>query len=301
MAGPAMLLTRMSLRFHQVFVLLLALAFVSAFFLPQRLTDRLRGVQALFAPVSRPTRAVASSLHERFAQQHRDTRDVTDVKLENERLRTMVMSLSGQLEELKRIANDLDRLGDIRPLCTRFKVIGDDIGARDSLLLAASSRENVTEEMPVLTGRGLVGMIERVGQAGAQVRLITDRDFKVSGEFIRITSTGEAKLASTVPLVRGVGNGMLQVDNLLLKETSLAEDPEKVKIAVGDYVKLNDPLWPVNLKGMTLGQVESIQQQTAASQHAQIRVRPIMDLTKLNEVMVMNKLEAPEARTAAGQ
>lgn len=294
----------MSLRFNQVFVGLLALALLSAFVLPASLTDRLRGLQALFAPVSRPTRSIASSLHERFASQHRDTRDVTDVKDENQRLRVLVMSLSGQLEELRRVANDLDRLGDVRQHCTRFKVIGDGTDTRDSLLLAASSRDNVKEEMPVLSGRGLVGMIERVGPAGAQVRLITDRNFKVSGRFVRLVSdknsaAGEQTLLTKVPLVRGAGNGMLEIHNIEIKETALADDPEKVKIAVGDYVKLEDPLWPPNLTGKLLGQIESITQQAAAPQHALIRVRPLLELTKLREVMVMNKLETVEAQAAS--
>lgn len=294
----------MRLRFNQVFAGLLALAILSAFVLPPELGDRLRGIQAVFAPVARPTRAVAQNVRHRLANRpHRDTRAVADVKDENERLRALVMSLSGQLGELKRVANDLDRLGDVREHCTRFKVIGDDTGTRDSLLLAASWRDNVKEAQPVLIGQGLVGMIERVGQAGAQVRLITDRDFKVSGRFVRFdgkSETGEQTLATKIPLVKGAGNGMLEVHNIELKETALTDDPLKEKVAVGDYVKLDDPLWPPNLTGKLLGQVESIAQQNGAPQHALIRIKPLRDLTTLREVMVMNKLDLPEAQTAAG-
>jgi len=212
------------------------------------------------------------------------------------------MSYSGQLEELKRIANDLDRLGDVRPNCTRFKVIGPDTGSRDSLLLSAAARDNVAENMPVLSGRGLVGLIERVGQAGAQVRLITDRDFKVSGRFVRFdtkSKNGEQTLATKIPLVRGAGNGLLEVQNIEMKETALSDDPLKEKVAVGDYVKLEDPLWPPNLSGKLLGQVETITQQSGAPQHALIRIRPLIDLLQLHEVMVMNKLETNTAQVAS--
>src|SRR5215207_10673699 len=110
-ASAAMRLTRMSLRFNTVFVGLLALAFLSAFVLPPELGNRLRGVQAVFAPVSRPTRAIAASARSRIAPRpHRDTRDATEVKEENERLRVLAMSLAGQLGELKRVTNDFDRL-----------------------------------------------------------------------------------------------------------------------------------------------------------------------------------------------
>ena len=292
----------MRLRFNTVFAALLALAFLSAFVLPPQLGNRLRGIQSVFAPVSRPTRAVASAARNKIApHRHNDTRDATDVKVENEQLRVVVMSLSGQLEELRRVTNDLDKLGDVRQHCTRFKVIGDDSGTRDSLMLAASSRDGVREAQPVLTGHGLVGMIERVGGAGAQVRLITDRDFKVSGRFVRFDpkrKEGEQTLATKIPLVRGAGNGLLVIDNIELRETTLTDDPQKEKVAVGDYVKLEDPLWPPNLTGKLLGQVESITQQNGAPQHALIKVKPLLDLMQLREVMVMNKLELNTAQTA---
>ena len=294
----------MSLRFNQVFVGLFALAVASAFVLPAGLTDRLPRVGAIFAPVSAPTRAIAGRLHDRFASAKvRDTRDVEDIKRENEELRVALMSATGQLDELRRVTNDMDKLGDVRALCTRFKVAGDDPGTRDSLLLAASARDQVEENMPVLSGRGLVGLIERVGHGGAQVRLITDRDFKVSGRFVRITAqenhAAEVALATKIPLVRGAGNGVMEIANIELKETALTDDPDHAKVAVGDYVKLEDPLWPPNLAGRLLGQVESITQQAGAPQHALITVRPLLDLTTLREVMVMNKLDLPQAQTAS--
>ena len=293
----------MRLRFNTVFVGLLVLAFLSAFVLPPELGNRLRGVQAVFAPVARPTRAVASAARSKIApHQHRDTRDAADVKDENERLRVMVMSLSGQLDELRRVTHDLDKLGDVRQHCTRFKVIGGDASTRDSLVLSASTRDGVKEAQPVLSGHGLVGMIERVGVAGAQVRLVTDRDFKVSGRFVRFdgkSKIGELTLPTRIPLVRGAGNGVLVVDNIEIKETALSGEPLSEKVAVGDYVKLDDPLWPPNLTGKLLGQVESITQQNGAPQHAMIRIEPLLDPTQLREVMVMNKLDVNTAQMAS--
>jgi cell shape-determining protein MreC len=293
----------MSFKFNQVFVSLLLLSVLSAFVLPPHLTNRLRGFGALFAPVSRPTRAIASSIHNRVASKpHRDTRETTDVKDENERLRVLVMSLSGQLEELRRINADRQNLGNVEPLCTPFKVTGIDPGQRDSLGIAASSRDHVTDNMPVLSGRGIVGTIERVGPAGAQVKLISDRDFKASARFIRLKTddkgaTTAQPLAATTPLVRGAGKGALQIANVLLKETALGEGADKGEITAGDYVVLDDPAWPVNLKGIYIGQIESIEQQTGAPQHAMIRVRPFLDFSSLNEVWVLNKLDA---NTTAG-
>jgi cell shape-determining protein MreC len=66
---------------------------------------------------------------------------------------------------------------------------------RGSLLLAASTRDGVREAQPVLSGQGLVGVIDHVGLAGAQVRLITDRDFKVSGRFVRFDTKSKERRA----------------------------------------------------------------------------------------------------------
>ena len=68
---------------------------------------------------------------------------------------------------------------------------------------------------------------------------------------------------------------------------------------VGDYVKLEDPLWPPNLTGKLLGQVESITQQNGAPQHAMIRIKPLLDPAQLREVMVMNKLDVNTAQVAS--
>ena len=50
------------LRFNQVFVGLLVLAILSAFVLPADLTNRLRGLQGLFAPVGTP-QSIIDKLH----------------------------------------------------------------------------------------------------------------------------------------------------------------------------------------------------------------------------------------------
>jgi cell shape-determining protein MreC len=270
----------------------LALSIISAFVLPARLTNPVRTVQGLFAPVARPTRAIAGALHARLAPRQRDSRDVTDVKDENERLRAQVVSLTGQLEELKRINEDRNRLGDIRPLCTPFPVIGSDGGVRDSLAISATTRDGVAESMPVLYGEGVVGTIERVGPAGAQVRLVTDPDFRARARFYYF-APGDPKaypLNTTPPLIKGAGDGRMLIVNVPVKETALQPDPELRKVQAGDMVALDDPDWPRNLSGHLVGEIESMAPLRNAPLYAEIRVRPILNLSQLREVMVMNRL-----------
>ena len=49
------------MRFKDVFACLIILSFISAFFLPATLTNPARNIQALFYPIARPARAIAST------------------------------------------------------------------------------------------------------------------------------------------------------------------------------------------------------------------------------------------------
>ena len=157
-----------NLRFNQVFVGLLGLSFLCAFVLPSDVTNRLRGVQALFSPVSWPARKVGSALRNRLdPPQSEDHRAENDVKRENAELRTTVANLAGQLEEMQRINQEFEQLGEVRSLCTRFHVNGNDPSpARESLSIPATTFDGVERGMPVIYSVGIVGRIDRVGAGG---------------------------------------------------------------------------------------------------------------------------------------
>src|SRR6266550_4178466 len=250
------------LRFNQVFVALLGLSFLSAFVLPARYTNPVRNLQGLFAPVARPARAVGYALHSRFAAPVKmDDRNAADVKEENLQLRAQLASLSGQLDELKRINAERQRLGDLRPLCTPFPVIGSDPATRDSLVLAANSLDGLAPDMPVLYGDGMVGEIDRVGPGGAQVQLVTDREFRASGRFIHMDKNAGGEMVPlprgvTPAVVEGAGKGEMVVRNVPLRETG------ENGIAAGDLLVLEDLERPMSLNHSVLGRVDRISPQT---------------------------------------
>src|SRR4051812_20187899 len=117
-----------NLRFNQVFVGLLGLSVLSAFVIPPRFTNPVRNIQGLFVPVSGPARSIASRGQDRFAPPMRDNRPAGEIYRENEELRQTLLSVTGQLEQLRRINQDREQLGDTRPLCTPVAVIGSDPG-----------------------------------------------------------------------------------------------------------------------------------------------------------------------------
>ncbi|HYO11354.1 MAG TPA: rod shape-determining protein MreC [Tepidisphaeraceae bacterium] len=279
------------MRFNQVYVGLLLLSVCSAFFIPARYTDPIRGVQKLFAPVSIPARKIGSVVRHRVAPEgERDRRAVEDVKAENDRLRAENLSLMGQLVEMRQINQERAQLGDMRPLCTPFRVVGTDPGVtRDSLAIAASNGDGVEPQMPVLYANGIVGRIARVGVSGAQVQLVTDPRFQAAAKFYRSAGGKLVEVQGASPrIVRGTGSGAMFVENLPLSEVQSKDQPDK-GVAVADYVVLNDPDWPMQLTNQVLGRIESIRPSPRVAMFAEVQVRPVRNLAELREVMVMNK------------
>ncbi len=292
----------MSLRFNQVFVGLVALSFVSAFILPSHLTNPVRSVQGLFYPVARPARAIGGVLNARMSHPPRDDRAVADVKDENAQLRQLVSGLKAQLDELQRINADRNAVGDIRRLCTPVPVVGNDAGTRDSLAIRSGTMETVRAGMPVLYARGVVGRVERSGLAGAQVQLITDKDFRAAAQIRAYVNSPDGKVAyvqlgETPPLLQGIGKGRMAIRNMQMKETTA---DIKNPIHVGAFVVLDDVDWDL-ARGQHLGTIEKIQPIPNAPLMADITVRPVLNLEALREVMVLNKTPTDSAQTASGR
>jgi cell shape-determining protein MreC len=285
------------LRFNHVFVPLMGLSLVSAFVVPARFTDRLRGIQGVFSPVSRPVRALALWFEGKF-ETPVDQRPDKDIRDENERLKASLAHLTGQVESLQKMAADRRRLGDLGELCIPAQVMGADAAGRESLSLHGVFDQAFVGRK-VLHVAGLVGQIERAGPGGAQVRLLTDPGFRVAARFARLQPGEDGDLVlvpiqTTSVLVEGIGKGKMEIQNLQMKE---AKDKE---IAAGDMVVLDDPEWPEPLRFQAIGQVVSVAPRRDAALLAHVVVQPRRTLTKLPQVMIMVREDAG-FRTAAGQ
>jgi cell shape-determining protein MreC len=224
-----------------------------------------------------------------------DQRHSEDVKLENAELKVLVQNLAGQLDEMRRINGELEALGEVRALCTRFRVLGNDPSpARESLTIPATTGDNIAPHTPVLYSVGVVGWIDRVSALGAQVQLITDPNFRAAARFARFIDGKPIILKTTQPLLIGVGRGAMEINNIPLRETKDNGGSDADAVAAGDWVVLDDENWPLGLKHRLLGQIEEIDKQDKAATFAHIRVRPLLNLEMLSSVMVMNRT-APDA------
>src|SRR5690349_10624017 len=189
-------------RFKHVFFGLMGLAALSAFVIPPRYTDRVSPpLQILFAPVAAPVHALVSRAAGGGGPDlPPDQRPAYAIRLENDRLVQENIWLRQHLEELQRINNEREKLGDLRSLCTPVKVLGSDLGLRESLAVAGSSLEGLKDGMYVIYPGGIVGTLQRSGVAGGQVQLITNPGFRVTAYFSgmrKVTRDGQTETAMT--------------------------------------------------------------------------------------------------------
>ena len=283
-----------TIRVNHVFFVLMVFSILTAFVLPPGCATPVQSpLMGLFSPVSRPARAMAAAIDGRI---HRvvptddgspaNPRPVSTVYAENHELRAQLVSLQVKFDALSKLNADRQSVGDIRNLCEPATVTGSDpSGLREALLITPSSL--FREKQPVIHSVDLVGSIYRAGLTGAQVRLITDPGFSFTakiGRFV-IDADGHPQkffVDELHPLVQGVGHGMMAV-----RSTISMEQASRSKIAVNDFVVLNDNEWPANLQGFNVGRITSIHAQRNAPLFAEIQIEPSAPLMRLTDVMVM--------------
>lgn len=275
----------MRLRFNHIFLSLMLGSGFCAFVVPVERSGKVRGwIDGFFAPVAQPVRRVAGAVSGRL-QRPAGTGTggvLGDGRLEIERLRGQVASLTMQIQHLRQLNANRELAGDAEKYSLPFRVIGG-----NPLLLQASAEDRLSPNMPVVYRDSLVGRVLSVGAAGAQVRLISDRGFLVNAAFGRFVAgeNGAVQFAPIAlkgqPLVEGAGNGLLSVNNLTLEQV------EQAKLQANDWVVLADDEWPTIVQGFLIGTIEAIEPHPKAKLFAWITIRPKLHLGQLEEVMVV--------------
>jgi cell shape-determining protein MreC len=278
-------------RFNHFFFVLMFLACISAFVVPQRYTDKAEPqIQGLFAPVALPARWAGNLLQRRIGPAEQgDTRPVAAIQEQNDYLTQQNAWLTQELDEMRKLNDERDRVGvDIRKRCTPVSVIGSDSGNRDSLAVGASSLQGLKDGMCVLYSGGIVGKLQRTGLGGGQVQLVTNKGFSLTAYFGTFEQGADGsrqfiRLYKDAVLVRGNGDGTMVCD--MISMAKAAEDG----IRAGDWVMLDDPDWPPDLQHRRIGKITSVDKRPGYPLFAEIRIRPESDLKKLKEVMILTK------------
>ena len=150
-----------------------------------------------------------------------------------------------------------------------------------SVYIDKGEKNGIKPNMAVITADGIVGKVWRVYRSSSQVLLIDDQS---SGAGVILDKT------RTQGILRGTPSGEVVIEKVMSDES----------IPVGERVLTSggDGIFP---KGLPVGSVTKVS--PGSELFLNIRVRPAADLSKLEEVLVVTKIDErqaqPEQKSAA--
>ena len=218
--------------------------------------------------------------------------DLDELRAENEMLRRRVEDLTVELAGMQDVLAENEVLRRELGFAQTQRLLGlrgADVTARvaaqepGSLIRAihidVGQAAGLLPDMPVLTGRGLVGRVIEVEGQFSEVLLITDPRSAVAALIGRTRSAG---------IVRGQVDGTLVMDGI-------SRDAD---VQVGDIV-LTSGLGGVFPKGIVIGQVSQVLRSDTAMFEKAV-VTPSVDLSSLEVVLVSTQPQQELAEPESG-
>ena len=178
---------------------------------------------------------------------------------------------------------ELERLRELYKLDAQYKDY-EKIGARvigtgsmnwfDNFIIDKGSNDGIADDMNVICGNGLVGIVTDVGPDTAVVRSIIDDSSNVSAIVLN-----SDKLCIVQGDAKSIADGYIKVLNIP-KEVEVNEGDEIVTAAISDKF----------LPGITIGYVEEI---TIDSNNLTktAKLYPAVDFENIHEVLVITQLK----------
>lgn len=273
-------------------VALVSLVLVTVYF---RESDSggLHDAQSVAASALRPFEVGAERLARPFRDAYGYLAGLFDAKEENERLREQIKRLRSRAIQNATAARENARLAallDFRRGAT-FPNDYESLGATvlsqaasrfdQQVIISVGKRDGVVKHSPVMTDDGLVGEVTKVAESTARVTLLTDKESAVSAYDAQTDAYGIVR--------HGEGGG----DALVLDRV-----PKEERVQRGDLIVTSGrrygelpSLYP---RYLPIGYVTSVGQ-TDIDVHQQIQVRPFVDFSSLDSVLVLIRKDAAPA------
>ncbi|GAB4208958.1 MAG: rod shape-determining protein MreC [Sandaracinaceae bacterium] len=205
-----------------------------------------------------------------------------EVREENERLQARVARLEAERHELLAEGLENRRLRSLLQLRERIggELIAGEVIARDiappffrvtRVALDRGTRDRVRPGMPVLSGQGLVGLVQRAGSRSCEVQLIVDRRTAVD---VIIQRTG----------ARGMLRGTGEDERYLARIQYLGREDA---LRVGDLVHTSG-LGQRFPPSILVGRVTRIVREDFGL-YQEVEVTPAVDFSRLEEVLVLTE------------
>ena len=265
--------------------LFLALASVSIILLILSSTGRMGPVEGVLSAVSRPFLKVFNDVGRQVDNLASTVRDLSTLRSNNNRLQALVDTLTidnARLADAQIENQQMRELLRFRQLNPFYDFRGGQVIAQvvsrgptnylSSLSIDLGTEQGIAAGMPVVTERGLVGRVQKVGPTTATVLLITDPASGVQAMIKRENSRA-------VGVVSGVAGSQPMMD-YIAQEADVAAGDEVITSGLGG----NFP------KGLTIGQVVEVKKRDF-DMYQQAVVRPTVDFNRLEFVLIITNFQ----------
>lgn len=236
-------------------------------------------VRVAFHTVAAPVESSLSQIGRSLSNGFSSVGHVFQVKEENEELKQENQRLKTQLLRSQEVISENERLQEL----LQFKKERTDLSLYPTrvvgrsgnyqhffIILKEGTEAGIQKEMPVLDGRGLVGIVRESWDGGSKVQLISDVDFAV-GALVRRSGSR----------VTGVLEGNLDHPST----PRFINLPSDADIVVGDEI-ITSGLGGLYPKGLLIGQVISIHKDEGGLLKA-AWIDPTAQIQRVEEVFVL--------------
>jgi rod shape-determining protein MreC len=247
-------------------------------------TGRLGPVEGIMSSAARPFLLALSGLGRQMTTAFTTVRDLRTLRANNQRLQSLADTLTIDNLRLKEVEAENQRLRELlrfRQLNPTYDFRGGQVIARviskspdnylSTLTIDLGAEHGIEPGMPVVTERGLVGRIQKVGPNSATVLLLTD------------PSSGVPALLQRNRLV-GVVNGRAGMPPVL------DFIPQEGDITTGDLV-ITSGLGGSFPKNLVIGQVVEVRQRDY-EMFQQAVLRPTVNFDRLEFVLVITNFKS---------
>jgi rod shape-determining protein MreC len=207
---------------------------------------------------------------------------------QNLQFQQQIDQLQGELNQLREKAQASDRLAAILDFQTTTpmktiaaKVIGPNASLwYRALVLDKGTNDGVENEMGVITPAGVVGQVIKVASSTSLVLLLTDSNVAVTGLVQRTRDEG---------IIQGSAQGYVRMKYI----------PPLSPVKAGDWI-VTSGLTGGFPRGLLIGSVQQVQEGEGDLFQSAL-VQPIVDFTKLEEVLIVLAAQPQEDFDLVGE
>lgn len=265
--------------FFLLFFLTIAIVFVSYRF-PEALNPVRDGIDSFISPMQRGINVVGRSISDYITM----IGDLKSLQQENEQLKEKIEQLTLQSQIISQEKYELDALRELYELDQKYSdyekeaariISRESNGWYNIFTIDKGYEDGISEDMNVIAGNGLVGVVTSVRKNSATVRSIIDDSSKVSGMFLKTSDT----CIVSGDLSSMTSDGKIKVSMIPLN-AAINENDEVVTSHISDKFQ----------QGILIGYVTDIQVDSS-NMTKTAYLTPVVDFEHLDEVLIITELK----------